>query len=132
MPQGREQKNAALGLQGEEFVVEYEKWRLRAEGKDSLADRIERISAYDDGAGFDILSKSSNGKDRYIEVKTTKLSKEAPFYFSKGEYEFSLAQRKDYFLYRVFDFSNAPKLFILNGDFDSFCQKEVVSYRGFF
>jgi hypothetical protein len=128
----REQKNSTLGLKGEELVIEYEKWRLISEGKESLADRIEWRSREDDGAGYDILSKNKNGTDRFIEVKTTKLSKETPFYFSKNEYEFSKEKKEDYHLYRLYNFTEHPKLFLLNGDFDAFCQKETIQYKGFF
>lgn len=128
----REQKNSALGLKGEELVIRYEGWRLTSEGKSNLAEKIEWISKDDDGAGFDILSKNTNGTDRYIEVKTTKLSKETPFYFSSNEYEFSKLKSKDYHLYRLYNFSELPKLFFLNGDFDSFCRKEITQYKGYF
>lgn len=128
----QEQRNSSLGLKGEELVMQYEKWRLVNEGKESLANKIEWISKDDDGAGFDILSKNKNGTDRYIEVKTTKLSKEAPFFFSKNEYEFSKEKNEDYHLYRLFNFSDTPKLFTLNGNFDSFCQKEAIQYKGYF
>jgi hypothetical protein len=102
------------------------------EGKEHLAEKIEWISKDDDGAGFDILTKNTNGTDRYIEVKTTKLSKETPFYFSSNEYEFSKIQSQDYHLYRLYNFSEVPKLFLLNGTFDSFCQKEITQYKGYF
>jgi hypothetical protein len=128
----QEQKNSVLGLKGEEIVIKYEKWRLITGGQGKYADKIEWISKNDDGAGFDILSKNKNGTDRYIEVKTTKLSKETPFYFSKNEYDFSKEKRKDYHLYRLFNFSDIPKLFLLNGDYDSFCKKEAIQYKGFF
>ncbi len=128
----KEQQNVTLGLKGEELIFKYEKWRLINEGNESLANTIEWVSKYDDGAGFDILSKNKNGTDRYVEVKTTKLSKESPFYFSKNEYEFSKKGRQNYYLYRLYNFSDSPKLFYLNGDFDSFCVKEATQYKGFF
>lgn len=128
----REQNNTSLGLRGEELVVAYEKWSLILAGKDALAEKIEWVSPYDDGAGFDILSKHVNGKDKYIEVKTTKLSKEAPLFFSRNEYEFSKENETNYHLYRVYDFAKDPKLFFLKGNFDSFCHKEAIQYKGYF
>lgn len=128
----REQNNILLGQRGEELVIEYEKWTLIKAGKASLADKIEWVSQDDDGAGFDILSKHINGKDKYIEVKTTKLSKEAPLFFSKNEYEFSQENETNYHLYRIFDFAKDPKMFFLKGDFDSFCHKEAIQYKGYF
>lgn len=128
----REQRNLSLGQNGEQLVIKYEQQRLIQSGKDSLADKIEWIAEYDDGAGFDILSKNDNGSDRYIEVKTTKLAKETPIFFTKTEYEFSINKKDDYHLYRVFNFSETSRLFIVNGSFDQFCSKEAVQYKGYF
>lgn len=72
----REQNNQKLGIIGEEIVLEYEKWSLIRIGKEKFANQVEWISKEKgDGTGFDILSRYSNGKDKYIEVKSTKLSK---------------------------------------------------------
>lgn len=128
----REQSNIFLGQRGEELVIAYEKWNLVQAGKNLLAEKIEWVSQNDDGAGFDILSKHTNGKDKYIEVKTTKLSKESPLFFSKNEYEFSKEHETNYYLYRLYDFAKDPKLFFLKGDFDSFCHKEAIQYKGYF
>lgn len=127
-----EQKNLALGKTGEELILKYEKWRLNNLEKPNLADQIEWIAQYDDRAGFDILSKNVDGTDRYIEVKTTKLSKEAPFYFSKNEYEFSKMKKDSFHLYRVINTLEKPRFFSANGGFDDFCNKEAINYRGFF
>ena len=54
-----------------------------------MANKIEWVSqTQGDGLGFDIHSRNTDGTDRYIEVKSTKLTKEAPFYFSALEYDF--------------------------------------------
>lgn len=127
----REQNNSALGIQGEKIAFDYEKWQLNKLGKPGLADKIEWISQHDDGAGFDILSKKENGTDKYIEVKTTKLGKETPIFFSRNEYEFS-KRNNNYFIYRVFNFSKEPKLFQLEGSFDLHCNIEPVQYKGTF
>lgn len=129
----KEQRNRSLGNSGEELVISYEKWRLNHLGKSSLSDKVEWIS-HDkgDGAGFDILSKNSNGTDRFIEVKTTKLTKETPIFFTKTEFEFSKLQAKNYWLYRIFNFQDAPKMFFVNGRFDEFCTIEPINYKGNF
>lgn len=128
----REQNNHSLGQRGEQLVIEYEKWRLMQSGKEAWVDKIEWVAEFDDGAGFDILSKNPNGTDRYIEVKTTKLTKETPIFFTKNEYEYSVDKTEDYHLYRLFNFSDAPKLFIVNGSFDQFCKKEAIQFKGYF
>lgn len=128
----REQMNMSLGEQGEQLVLAFERWHLQQAGKYNLAEEVQWIAHDDDGAGFDILSRNLNGTDKYIEVKTTKLSKETPFFFSKNEYECSKAKASDYHLYRVFQFAKSPKMFKVQGSFDSFCQVEAVGFRGFF
>lgn len=129
----REQNNRQLGEQGEKFVIEYERWRLINAGKENLANKIEWVSKdLGDGLGYDILSRNNNGTDRFIEVKTTKLSKETPIYLSRTEVSFATKQVKDFFLYRVFNFDARPKLFIKNGDYESFCKLIPQVYKGYF
>ncbi|MBT1705288.1 DUF3883 domain-containing protein [Chryseosolibacter indicus] len=128
-----EQANKSVGQTGESIALEYERWRLVHAGKESLADKIEWVSqTQGDGLGFDILSKNTNGTDRYIEVKSKKLTKEAPFYFSAFEYDFSKRQRSSFFLYRVFNLKAEPKLFIANGAYDEFCNMKPTQFKGSF
>lgn len=129
----REQENRILGLNGEQLVLEYERYNLIIAGKDSLADKVEWVSKdLGDGLGFDILSKNLNGTDKYVEVKTTKLSKETPFYFSVNEYNFSIENEPNFHLYRVFNFNKNPQLFKLHGRYDSFCKIEAQQFIGKF
>jgi len=129
----REQNNRKLGLRGEEIAIQYERYLLLKAGKAALSEKIEWVSKdLGDGLGFDILSKNMNGTDKYIEVKTTKLGKEAPFFFSSNEYKFSLENTANYHLYRIFDFNEKPKMFTLKGTFDDFCHVEPVQFRGKF
>ena len=129
----KEQSNKALGLFGEELVIEYEKWNLIKLGKDELADKIEWISKLEgDGAGFDILSKNLNGTDKYIEVKTTRLGKETPFFFSSNELQFSIKKASYYHLYRLFNAENDVKLFQKNGALNSICKSVPTMYKGYF
>jgi hypothetical protein len=129
----KEQRNRELGLQGEKIVVEYEKWYLIQHGKEALADKIEWLSNTEgDGHGFDILSKNLNGTDKYIEVKTTKLSKDAPIFFSGNEFEFSKKNAANFHLYRLFDFNKDPKMFSVNGSYEQFCNITPIQFRGTF
>ena len=129
----REQNNQKLGIIGEEIVVEYEKWCLIRLGKDKLANQVEWISKEKgDGAGFDILSRYSNGKDKYIEVKSTKLSKETPFFFTRKELCFSIDHSNDFHLYRVYNIENQAKMFIKRGDFNSICHSVPMTFKGYF
>jgi hypothetical protein len=84
------------------------------------------------GTGYDILSKNTNGTDRFIEVKTTKLTKETPIYLTRTEAGFALLKAKDFFLYRVYNFDSAPRIFIKNGPYEGFCRLRPESFRGYF
>lgn len=128
-----EQNNKMLGDKGEQLILQYEKVRLQNAGKESFADQIEWVAqTQGDWVGFDILSKNTNGTDRYIEVKTTKLGIDAPIFFSRNEYEFSQRKKDSYYLYRVFNFAASPKLFIHTGQFESFCRIEPYKFKGYF
>lgn len=127
----REQYNRDLGSKGEQLVIEYEKYKLKKAGKYALSNQVEWVSDdKGDGLGFDILSKNLNGTDKFIEVKTTKLTRETPFFFTKREFQFSLTKTQDFHLYRVFDFENQPKMFNVSGSYDKFCQMEPIQYKG--
>jgi hypothetical protein len=129
----REQRNQSLGKSGEEFVLHYEKWNLNQIGKEKLADQVRWISQEEgDGSGFDILSKNLNGSDKYIEVKTTKLGKETPFYFTKNELDFSVEHRSEFHLFRLFNFEQDAKMFIKNGSLNTICNSVPTTYKGYF
>ncbi|GAB3921785.1 DUF3883 domain-containing protein [Mucilaginibacter myungsuensis] len=127
----REQANTRLGVRGEELVVAYERYRLSQAGKVGLADQVEWVSRdKGDGLGFDILSREVSGQDRLIEVKTTKLAKETPFFFSAREFDCSIIHESRYHLYRIYDIGRITGLFMLQGRYDKFCRMEPVSYVG--
>jgi hypothetical protein len=129
----KEQSNAKLGRLGEVLVLQYEKWKLVLVGKEKLAEEIRWISKEEgDGAGFDILSKNINGTDKYIEVKTTKLGKETPFYFTQNELSFSCNHRDSFHLFRLFNFDNDAKMFTKNGSLDQICHSTPITYKGYF
>ncbi len=67
-------------------MLSYEKLYLNHLGFDTLVNKIEHVSqTVGDSAGFDILSFDENGKEKFIEVKTTQMGKEVPFYFTHNE-----------------------------------------------
>lgn len=117
-----EARNRSLGEAGEHFVINYERARLIHAGKDALADRIEQVSAtVGPSAGFDIRSFELSGTDRFIEVKTTKYGKNTPFFVSPNELLFSKDNAARYFLYRIFRFRVAPRVFALQGHLGKSC-----------
>ena len=129
----REAQNQSLGLAGEEFIVQFEHWRLIAMGQQRLADKVEHVSqSKGDGLGYDILSFDADGKERFIEVKTTTFGRDTPFFVSRGELALSNGAQGQFFLYRLFEFRRAPRLFDLKGPLDQHCVLDPVTYRASF
>lgn len=113
---GREALNHQLGRAGEELVVAYEQARLIRLGQDGLAGQVEHTAATKgDGLGFDVLSFDKSGRERLIEVKTTRYAKETPFFVTRNEVRVSERHRDQYHVYRVFGFRQSPRLFTLAG-----------------
>lgn len=130
---GRDERNQRLGKCGEEFVIGLEVKRLEKLGLGHLAERIEWTAREKgDGAGYDILSFDCDGGEVYIEVKTTNLGIQHPFYFSNNELQFSEEHADRYCLFRVFHFSTSPKVFVLRGALSKSCNFMPMTYRGFF
>jgi hypothetical protein len=125
----RESRNQSLGLAGEQFVINFERARLISHGRDELAAKIEHVSRFrGDAEGFDVLSFDITGKERMIEVKTTKYGRETPFFVSRNEVRVSQARSERYHLYRVFAFRDAPHLFTLKGSLSSTCTLDPSTY----
>lgn len=126
----REARNRSLGLAGEQLVMDFEARRLHALGARSLADRIEHVSqTRGDGLGHDILSFEPDGRERFIEVKTTAYLAETPFFVSPNEVVFSDVHADHFHLYRLFDFRQTPRMFTLAGAMATHCRLDPVSYR---
>lgn len=117
-----EARNQSLGEAGEQFVLNFERARLIHAGKEALAERVEQVSTtVGPSAGFDIRSFDTSGADRFIEVKTTKYGKNTPFFISPNELRFSRDNATRYFLYRIFRFRVAPRVFALHGHLGDSC-----------
>jgi hypothetical protein len=124
-----EARNIALGLAGEQMVVRYERERLWRAGAKKLADRVDHVSvSQGDGLGFDILSFESDGRERFIEVKTTQFGALVPFFASRNEVDVSEKNANQYHLYRLHKFLKSPKLFTLPGSLRKTCQLEPVTF----
>ncbi len=124
-----EANNRSLGGAGEEFVVAFERYRLIQLGASRLADRVEQISVTKgDGLGYDVLSFDATGKERLIEVKTTSLGVEAPFYLTKNELNLSKSEPDLFKLCRLFDFRRKPRIFELAGSVADHCLLDPVSF----
>lgn len=126
----RDSANRLLGRAGEEWTLGYEKYRLDANGQGILADKIEWVSEIQgDGAGYDISSFSEDGANRSIEVKTTNGGALTSFIVTANELEYSQEAGDGFYLYRVFEFSSSPQLFMLRGDMVSHLQLRPMDYR---
>lgn len=112
----RESENRSLGGAGELFALNFERARLIAAGEERLAARIEHVSnTRGDGDGFDILSYETSGRERLIEVKTTKYGSRTPFFVTANEVRVSEREAHRFQLYRVFSFRKSPRLFAVPG-----------------
>ncbi len=129
----RESRNRSLGLAGEDFAVQFERWRLIQLGVGQLADRVEHVSeTRGDGLGYDVLSFESDGRERFIEVKTTTFGERTPFFVSANEMRFAQSEPERFRLYRLFNFRTGPKLFELAGPIERHCTLDPATYRASF
>jgi hypothetical protein len=112
-----QEESRRRGRQGEELVLDYERDWLRQHGRPELADGVRWTSHEDgDGLGYDVSSFDLDGRERYIEVKTTALRAETPFYITSAELDFAQRHADRYALYRVYDVLGQPRFFALEGD----------------
>jgi hypothetical protein len=132
-PALRDERNRKLGKLGEERVYHSERARLQAVGRDDLARKVRWTAQEDgDGAGYDILSFTERGDERFLEVKTTAGGEQTPFYISKNEKLFS-EERKDAFrIFRLYDFAREPKAFQIEPPLESKLILEEANYKASF
>lgn len=115
-----EARNRKLGAAGEEFAMRFEAERLWRAGQKKLADRVEHVArTRGDGEGYDILSFDHDGEERLVEVKTTTFGAYTPFFVTRNEVDVSFERASQYYVYRIFNFGEDPKLFMVNGHIGS-------------
>ncbi|MCP3741444.1 DUF3427 domain-containing protein [Rossellomorea sp. BNER] len=129
-----DERNRELGLSGELLVLDKEKEYLTNNGRADFAEKVVHVSqVIGDGTGYDILSYSLEGEEKYIEVKTTRGGIGTPFYISSSEYHFAL-DCTNYALYRLYNFNmskNYAEYFILKSKELTELYKEPINYRVF-
>lgn len=105
------------GREGEIAVLDFEKETLAAKGRQDLADKVIRVSEYDDSLGYDILSfDPDTGEEKHIEVKTTSATKNnlVDFYITDNEKK-HLESDAHYSIYYITGiYGNNPKIKELN------------------
>ena len=120
-----------IGLIGEELVIEYEKNKMRENGREDLVDKVIWESRINDQLGYDIRSYNfdKNGKEYeiFIEVKTTESNIKNTFFISKNEYEKMELYKDKYWIYRV---SSRRHIFykINYDEFQEKFKKDVYNY----
>ncbi len=125
-----DEENRRRGAQGEQLVVGYERSWLREHGRPDLASRVRWTAREDgDGLGYDVLSYDLGGHERYIEVKTTRLGAETPFYITSAELDFAQLHFGCYALYRVYDVLRQPRFFALEGEIGNVLEFTATTYR---
>ncbi len=113
------ENKSRLGLAGEYLALNYENKRLEKNGLKLKAEHSSRLT--NDGASYDIKSYDEDGNEIFIEVKTTKSKIDTPFYMSNKEYQFAIHYKKQYQIYRIYDFNPKKgygKLYIFQNPFD--------------
>jgi hypothetical protein len=125
-----QEENRRLGSDGEHLVFQFEVEQLRQSGRPDLADRVE-WAARDrgDGLGYDVLSFDAAGNERHIEVKTTALGAQTPFYITSAELEFARSHPESFALYRVYDARSNPTFYALEGDITQAIDLMPTVYR---
>jgi len=125
-----DQLNRALGRAGEEFAVGLERRRLADAGRRDLAIRIRWTADEDgDGAGYDISSFDVEGRDRFIEVKTTNGSACTPFFLTRNELSAAAEFSENWMIYRVHQFANRPRIFMMTPPLDARARLSPETWR---
>jgi len=85
-----------------------------------------------DGAGYDIRSYTSEGEQKFIEVKTTRGGEQTPFHVSLAGARFAAEHGRCYYLYRIFEFdqgTSSGKFFISKGDLRTNFSLEPLQFK---
>lgn len=123
------ENNKRIGLEGELWVLNHEKERLKQLGINYNVEHSSIVRG--DGLGYDILSVEDDGvTKRYIEVKSTTGSANRPFFFSDNELRVSQQNREHYYLYRVYGYDEDSKspsgVIIISGSLDDLNAQPIL------
>jgi hypothetical protein len=102
---------------------------LIQKGRSDLASRVKWVSRdLGDGLGYDIESIDTAGHPVFIEVKATNQGKDSLFFITLNELRVARREAGRYKLYRVFDLSTNPKIYILHGPLDDKLHLQARTY----
>ena len=85
-----------------------------------------------DGAGYDIMSFDTDGRDRLIEVKTTNGWERTPFHITRNELAVAEERERDWRLVRLWNFAREPKAFELRPPLEAHVSLMATSYQASF
>ncbi|MCO5131358.1 MAG: DUF3883 domain-containing protein [Xanthobacteraceae bacterium] len=129
----RDERNRILGRAGEERVIEHERAVLASAGRHDLVRQIRWVSKETgDGAGYDIVSFSPDGRRRLIEVKTTNGWERTPFHITRNELAVAEEKRTERCLFRLWNFSREPKAFELYPPLDAHVSLTAMTFQASF
>lgn len=129
----RDERNRQLGADGEAFVYDYEKYRLTSEGRSDLAKRVIWTSREEgDGAGYDVSSFETDGRQKLLEVKTTNGWARTPFHVSRNELAVADQQRDAWVLFRVWNFARQPSAFEIRPPLQRHVELTPTSFKASF
>ncbi len=132
-PLERDYRNRSLGKAGEEFVIDIERRALTGAHRSDLARKIRWVAAEDgDGAGYDVLSFDSSGRERLLEVKTTNGSARTPFFLTRNECQLAAERPADWRIYRVHLFATEPRIFTIAPPLDQSVHLSPETWRASF
>lgn len=129
--EAKNKENSAIGLLGEQLVIDFEKEFLRHYGCEKYADDVRKVK---DGLGYDILSRNMDGSEKKIEVKTTTEKCVSPFPISLQEIKFSELNSYSYSLYRVFNLDAEKRIgefYEFKGNLNSHFLFESIQFNAF-
>ena len=125
-------KNKEIGDLGELIILDYEREYLIKAGKPQLAKKVILTKeTLGNTAPYDILSYTKDGKEKYIEVKTTTKAFSEPFFLSANERKKAKAKGDSYYLYRIFNLNKNTGTYelIIVDDLLSIGKFEIYQYK---
>lgn len=130
---GKAKNQQDIGYAGEIFAIKVLSNSLVEKGLKSLADKINHVSkSIGDGLGYDILTYDEQGNDIFVEVKTTTMGINSPFYMSASERQFASSHSNNFVLFRIYDFnlkSGIGDYYIINSNIDEEFEFEPNIYK---
>lgn len=112
-------RNKQLGDAGEWAALNREIKRLTDRGRADLAERVIHVSRTEgDGAGYDIRSYQADGTERLVEVKTTSMAGDGPYFISANELDVCMRNPSSYVVVRLYGFdlkSGCGKVYEITG-----------------